>query len=92
MENSNEKLFKYIFNIDENWAKTKEWYQKIDDSNYNYNLFPDSFKIINKDEKDIFTIKFLLLLKKIFDIEDINSVDKIIWRNYDFNKIVVKNS
>ena len=88
MEDSDEKLFKYIFNIDQNWNKTKEWYQEIDDSNYNYNLFPNSFKIINKDEKDIFTIKFLLLLKKIFEIEDINTIDKIIWRNYDFNKIV----
>ena len=59
MVDYDEKLFKYIFNIDENWAKTKEWYQKIDDSNYNYNLFPNSFKHINQDDKDIFTIKFL---------------------------------
>lgn len=88
MEKYNKKLFKYILNIDENWKKTKEWYQNIDDNKSNYNLFPNNIKIINKDEKDIFKIKFLLLLKKIFDIEDINTVDKIIIHNYDFNKII----
>ncbi len=86
MENFNEKLFKYILNIDENWERTKIWYENIDDNNYN--LFPSNIKSISNNDKEIFNIKFLLLLKKIFDIEDINSIDKIIIKNYDFNKII----
>jgi hypothetical protein len=81
------KLFKYILNIDENWEKTKAWYNRIDDDK-NSNLFPYYIKSINESEKEIFTIKFLLLLKKIFEIEDINSIDKIIIKNYDFDKII----
>lgn len=75
----------FILKIDEHWLNIKKWWENIKMSN---ELFPKNFKKINKEQKDIFKIKFLYFIKKIFDIEDLTKIDKININNYDINKLI----
>ena len=75
----------YLLEIDKHWIKTKKWWDKIKLSN---ELFPKEFKKVTKDEKDIFKVKFLYFIKKIFDIDDLTNIDKIDVTKYDINKLI----
>ena len=75
----------YLLEIDKHWIKTKKWWENIKISN---ELFPKEFKKVTKEEKDIFKIKFLYFIKKIFDIDDLTNIDKIDVTKYDINKLI----
>ena len=75
----------YLLEIDKHWNKTKEWWENIKLSN---ELFPIKFKKVTNEEKNIFKIKFLYFIKKIFDIDDITKIDKININNYDINNLL----
>jgi hypothetical protein len=75
----------YLLEIDKHWIKTKKWWDNIKVSN---ELFPKNIKKVTKDEKDIFKIKFLYFIKKIFDIDDLTNIDKIDVSKYDINKLL----
>jgi len=64
----------YLLEIDKHWIRTKKWWDNIKIHN---ELFPKEFKKVNDNEKNIFKIKFLYFIKKIFVIEDITKIDKI---------------
>jgi hypothetical protein len=75
----------YLLKIDKHWINTKKWWDSINESN---ELFPKEFKKFTNDEKNIFRIKFLYFIKKIFDINDIKNIDKIDVTNYDIKKLI----
>jgi hypothetical protein len=74
----------YYTNIDLHWKNIHKWWNKIKIKD---NLFPSNFKLVSSDEKFDFNIHLLFIIKKIFDIDDIRDVDKIILKNYDLQKL-----
>jgi hypothetical protein len=75
----------YLLNLDNHWEKIKEWWINIHLSN---ELFPKQFRKTTIDEKNFFKINFLYVIKKIFDIDDLNNINKININNYDINKLI----
>ena len=75
----------YLLEIDKNWIKTKKWWDKIKLSD---ELFPIEFKKVTYNQKNIFKIKFLYFIKKIFNIEDVTNMEKININNCDINKLI----
>ena len=63
--------------------KIKKWWSKIDTEN----VFPNNFQPYLDEEKKIFTVKCLYLIKNIFEIEDINNINIINFNDYDEYKL-----
>ena len=74
----------FVIDLNNHWLITKEWFNQI---NENGPIFPNKIKKISQNDKSIFSIKFLYLLKKIFDIDDLDKIDKIRLKNYDICKL-----
>ena len=70
--------------IDKYSKKIKKWWSKIDTEN----VFPNHFQTYLDEEKKIFTVKCLYLIKNIFEIEDINNVNIIHFDDYDDNVLI----
>ena len=75
----------YLLEVDNHWIKIKKWWDNIKLSN---KLLPKEIKKVNFEEKNIFKINFLYIIKKIFDIEDLTNIDKININNYDIHKLI----
>jgi hypothetical protein len=75
----------YLFKIDKLWFKTKKWWNKII---LNDNIFPEQIKKVTTEEKNIFKIKFLYFIKKLFDINDINDKKKINIKLYNIELLI----
>lgn len=63
--------------------KIKKWWTNIDIEN----VFPNHFQTYLDEEKKIFTVKYLYLIKNIFEIEDVNNIFIINLNNCDEHKI-----
>jgi len=74
----------YLLKIDKQWMKVKDWWNDIKISD---ELYPKEFKKVNIEEKDIFKIKYLYIIKNIFNIEDITKAHKINILNFHINDI-----
>jgi hypothetical protein len=75
----------YLLDLDNHWEKIKEWWININLSN---ELFPKQFRKTTINEKNFFKINFLYVIKKIFDIDDLNNIEKININNYDINTLI----
>lgn len=64
--------------------KIKKWWTNIDIEN----VFPNHFQTYLDEEKKIFTVKCLYLIKNIFEIEDINNINIIHFDDYDDNVLI----
>jgi hypothetical protein len=66
--------------INFNWNNVKNWWDKI---NVNETLFNTKFLVKKtENEKNIFKIKFLYILKQIFEIDNLDNINKIIFDNH----------
>jgi len=74
----------YYTNIDLHWKNIYKWWNKI---TLKKNIFPSKFKLVGENEKISFNIKFLYIIKIIFNIDDITKVDKIIIKNDNYQKL-----
>jgi len=74
----------YLLEIDKHWIKVRNWWNNIDIRN---ELYPKEFKKVNIEDKNIFKIKCLYIIKKIFNIEDITKIDKINILTFHINDI-----
>jgi len=74
----------YLLEIDKYWIKVRNWWNNIDIQN---ELYPKEFKKVNMEDKNIFKIKYLYIIKKIFNIEDITKIDKINILTFHINDI-----
>ena len=82
----NQHNIDYFLKIDYHWNNIKIWWDNISkDTN---NLFPNNFKKVSENDKNVFNIKLLYLIKKIFNIDDINIIDKININNYNIDDII----
>lgn len=82
----NQNNIDYFLKIDYHWNNIKIWWDNISkDTN---NLFPNNFKKVSENDKNVFNIKLLYLIKKIFNIDDINIIDKININNYNIDDII----
>ena len=64
--------------------KIKKWWSNICIEN----VFPNHFQTYLDEEKKIFSIKCLYLIKNIFEIEDINNINIIHFNDYDDNVLI----
>lgn len=77
----------YIIDLDHHWKNVEKWFNDI---KINNNIFSDNYIKVTAEIKSKFTIKFLFFIKTILNIDDINTLDKIILNNYDID-ILIKN-
>ena len=70
-----------MHNINKYSKKIKVWWDSISSKN----IFPDHFKTYLDEEKQIFTVKCLYLIKSIFEIYDINKINIIHFDDYNDN-------
>jgi hypothetical protein len=88
---SDNKNIDYCLQLDYHWENTKKWWDNIILDNYR---FSEKYKIVSFEEKEIFSIKIQYLIKKIFNIDDLNNFiqenNKINIKNYDFDKLFLK--
>jgi hypothetical protein len=66
-------------NNDFYWSDVKKWWNNIETNDEIFNFY--NFNKKTENEKNIFKIKFLYMLKQIFEIENIDHIDKIICTN-----------
>jgi hypothetical protein len=79
------KNINFFLEINKHWGTTKEWFNNI--SYNNYNFFPEIVDKISNDEKIHLSIKLTYFVKKIFELDDINDIDKIKLSEYDYTKL-----
>ena len=63
-----------IDDIDIKWYKVEKWWNNI---NIESNIFPEYLNKPLKEEKNVFNIKLLYIIKQLFSIDDINKISKI---------------
>lgn len=68
-------------NINKYSKKIKIWWDNISTEN----VFPEYFKTYLDEEKKIFSVKCLYLIKNIFEIKDINTINVIHFDDYNDN-------
>jgi hypothetical protein len=74
------KNISYFLELNNHWDNIKKWWNNISITS---SIIPNYIKKVNKDQKNIFNIKLLLLIKKVFNIDDINKINKISINNFD---------
>jgi len=79
------KNINFFLEINKHWEKTKEWFSNISHSNYNF--IPEIVDKVSNDEKITFSIKLTYFVKKIFELDDINDIDKIKLSECDYTKL-----
>jgi hypothetical protein len=63
-----------VDDIDIKWNEVYEWWENINIEN---NIFLHNIKKPTHEEKNIFNIKLLYIIKQLFNIEDINNINKL---------------
>jgi hypothetical protein len=69
-------------NIENHWQNIKEWWNNLEYDDY---TFDDNVKKVSIEEKKIYHIKVLFILKRVLELNDINDIFK---KNYKIETIV----
>jgi hypothetical protein len=79
------KNINYFLELNNHWSNVKKWWNSILITSF---IIPNYIKKVDRNQKNIFNIKLLLLIKKVFNIDDINKINKISINDYDFNTLI----